>query len=156
MFGGFLRFSSLLLWGAVTCSFLICFWQLLMCRVHQEKRFKFCLDTKNNGALPWIWPAILPHTFCQKSSPSHIYMWAKRGGTPSFNRIFLFWGSLHSFNFFLWWANQNNSLQKNKNKKIKKIVLVRHPQLIKYQSPVRGHTLIFCLDLMLPPSTQGY
>jgi hypothetical protein len=23
-----------------------------MCQMHQEEGFKFCLDTKNNGALP--------------------------------------------------------------------------------------------------------
>jgi hypothetical protein len=33
-------------------------------------------------------------------------------------------GSLHSFNFFLQWANQIGSLQKNK------IELVRHPHII--------------------------
>jgi hypothetical protein len=30
------------------------------------------------------------HMFCPKSSPSHIYRWAKGGGTPSIHRIFNF------------------------------------------------------------------
>jgi hypothetical protein len=30
------------------------------------------------------------HMFCPKSSPSHLYRWAKGGGTPSSHRIFYF------------------------------------------------------------------
>jgi hypothetical protein len=30
------------------------------------------------------------HIFCPKSSPSHLYRWAKGGGPSSFNRIFYF------------------------------------------------------------------
>ncbi len=41
-----------LLWGAITFSFLIHFRQMLVCQMRQEEGLKFCLDTKNNGALP--------------------------------------------------------------------------------------------------------
>ncbi len=53
----------------VTFSFLICFWQLLMCEMLQEERFKFCLAIENNGALPLdparpdrlsVWSTIYP------------------------------------------------------------------------------------------------
>ncbi len=53
----------------VTLSFLICFWQLLMCEMLQEERFKFCLAIENNGALPLdparpdrlsVWSTIYP------------------------------------------------------------------------------------------------
>jgi len=37
----------------LTFPFLIYFWWLLVCQMHEEERFKFCSDTKNNGALPW-------------------------------------------------------------------------------------------------------
>jgi hypothetical protein len=43
---------------------------------------------------------------------------------PSFHIIFYF-GELHSFNFFLWWADQIGSQHQKK-----KVELVRHPQLI--------------------------
>jgi hypothetical protein len=29
--------------------------------------------------------------WCPKSSPSHLYRWAKGGGTPSFHRIFYYY-----------------------------------------------------------------
>jgi len=51
--------------------------------------------------------------FCPKSSPFHLYRWAKGGGIPSFHKIFYF-GSLHSFNFFLLWANRIGSLPQKK------------------------------------------
>jgi len=40
--------------GIVTFSFLIYFWQLLMCQMRQKERIKFCLDTRNNKALPFL------------------------------------------------------------------------------------------------------
>ncbi len=44
--------------------------------------------------------ALIPYVL-PKSSPSHLYRWAKGGGTPSFHRIFLFWGaSIVSIFFF--------------------------------------------------------
>jgi hypothetical protein len=67
--------------------------------------------------------------FCPKSSPSHLYSWAKGGGTPSFHRIFYF-GEPPQFQLFLEWANQIGSLQKKKEKRKKEVEVVRHPQLI--------------------------
>ncbi len=62
--------------------------------------------------------------FCPKSSPSHLYRWAKGGGTPSFHRIFYFGGASIVSTLFLGWANQIGSLKK------KKVGLVRYLQLI--------------------------
>jgi hypothetical protein len=50
----------------------------------------------------------------------------QRGEALHLSRESFILGSLHSFNFFLWWANQIGSLQNQK----KKVGLVRHPQLI--------------------------
>jgi len=48
------EFLTPLLWRARTFSFLIRFWQLLVCQMCQEEGFKFCLDTKNMKPSPWI------------------------------------------------------------------------------------------------------
>ncbi len=55
------------------------------------------------------------HMFCPKSSPSHLYRWAKGGGNPSFHRIFYFGGASIVSTFFLQWPNQIGSVKKNKN-----------------------------------------
>jgi hypothetical protein len=42
---------------------------------------------------PRVFPnstALWSNMSCPKSSPSHLYRWAKGGGTPSFHRIFYF------------------------------------------------------------------
>jgi hypothetical protein len=50
-------------------SFLICFQQLLVCRMCEEEGFKFCLDTRNNRALPL--DLACPDSFkCLVTSPS--------------------------------------------------------------------------------------
>jgi hypothetical protein len=58
-FGGSVSLSfSPLLWGGgggggcLIFSFKIRFPQLLVCHMHQEEGFKFCLDTRNNKTLP--------------------------------------------------------------------------------------------------------
>jgi len=64
----FLSFRPSLFWGAVIFSFLICFWWLLVCQMYQEEGFKFCLDTRNNGALPLDW-----------ACPEHLSLWSPAG-----------------------------------------------------------------------------
>jgi len=65
--------------------------------------------------------------FCPKSSPSHLYRWAKgRGGTPSFHRIFYFGGASIASIFL---GGQPDWLMEKKKKK-EEGGLVRHPQLI--------------------------
>jgi hypothetical protein len=66
------------------------------------------------------------HMFCPKSSPSHLYSWAKGGGNPLFRKIFYLGGASMVSTFFLRWANQIGSLQKKK----KKVGHVRHALLI--------------------------
>ncbi len=63
------------------------------------------------------------HMFCPKSSPSHLYRWAKGGGISSFHRIFYFGGSLHSFNFCFCYGPIKLAHCK------KEVGHVRHPQL---------------------------
>jgi hypothetical protein len=55
------------------------------------------------------------HMFYPKSSPSHLYRWAQGEGTPSFNRIFYFWGAFIVSTFFCDWPlGQSKSLLKKK------------------------------------------
>ncbi len=57
---GFAMFCGLSFWvldpstlgGSLTFSFPINFWWFWVHQKHQEEGFKFCLDTKNNKALP--------------------------------------------------------------------------------------------------------
>ncbi len=52
-FGGlFFEFLTPLFWTAITFSILFHFWQFLMHYICQKEWFNFCLDTKNNWALP--------------------------------------------------------------------------------------------------------
>ncbi len=54
--------------------------------------------------------------FCLKSSPFHLYRWAKGGGNPSFHRIFYFWGaSIVSTFFFGDGPIKLDHCKKNKN-----------------------------------------
>jgi hypothetical protein len=48
----FFQFLTLYTLGGVTFSLLICFQQLSVRQMHQEKGFNFCLDIRNKGALP--------------------------------------------------------------------------------------------------------
>jgi hypothetical protein len=72
--------------------------------------------------------------FSPKSSPSHLYRWAKGGGTHlSVESSIL--GSLHSFNFFFFFffaMGQSNWLISKR----KKVGLVRHPQLVNYETEI--------------------
>jgi hypothetical protein len=71
-----------------------------------------------------IAPHFPPICFAQSPPLSHLYTWAKGGGTPSFHRIF------QSFNLFLWYTNQIGSLQKQK------VGLVAHPKLINMKQKI--------------------
>ncbi len=91
----------------------------------------FMFPSMGSHQVPNVFPNGVPnstslssHMFYPKPSFSQLYRWAKWRATPSFHKIFYFGETFHSFNLFLQWANQNNSLQK------KKVGLVRHPQLI--------------------------
>ncbi len=71
----FSEFLTLLLWGAITFSFLIRLLWLLLCQMCKEEGFKIYLDTRNNEALPLdpvclerlnVWSLIdLPYFFKQ-------------------------------------------------------------------------------------------
>ncbi len=51
--GFFFEFLTPFILGVITFSLLIRFRQLLVCQMCQEEGFKFCLDTRSNGALPF-------------------------------------------------------------------------------------------------------
>ncbi len=61
--------------------------------------------------------------FCPKSSPFHLYRWAKGGGIPSCNKIFFLGGASIISTFFC-----DGPIKITYCKK--KVGLVRHPQLI--------------------------
>jgi hypothetical protein len=72
---------------------------------------------------------IAPHfnlTCLAQSPPLHTYIGEPKAEALHLSIEFSILGYLHSFNFFLWWANQIGSLRK----KTKKVGLVRHLQLI--------------------------
>jgi len=71
----FLSSWPTLFWGAITFSFLISFRQLLVSQMHQEERFKFCLDTRNNGALPLDPPC---HERLNVQSPVSLFYTSER------------------------------------------------------------------------------
>jgi len=48
-----LQHWSPLLWGAITFSFQIHFWQFLVLQMCQEEGFNICFNTKNKRALPF-------------------------------------------------------------------------------------------------------
>jgi len=48
----FFEFLTLFTLWVIIFSFLIHFWWLLVCQMHREEGFKFCLDTRNSGVLP--------------------------------------------------------------------------------------------------------
>jgi hypothetical protein len=66
------------------------------------------------------------HMFCAKSSPSHLYMWAKGGGTPSFHRIFYILGAFLVSTPFYFYFFCNGPI-KLAHCKLKKVGLLRHP-----------------------------
>jgi hypothetical protein len=68
-------------------------------------------------------PGFNPICFAQ-SPPLLTYVGGPKGEALCLSIESSILGSIHSFNFFLRWANQIGSLQK------KKVGLVRHPQLI--------------------------
>ncbi len=70
-----------------------------------------------------IAPRFNPICFAQ-SPPILTYIGGPKGEALHLSIESSILGSLHSFNSFLWWANQIDSLQKTK------VGLVRHPQLI--------------------------
>ncbi len=97
MFGGLFFLSSwppLLLLKTRTFSFLICFQRLLVCQMRQQEKLQFCLDTKNNGALPLdpacpvVWsPARLPWSTPEKED----------------------------FDFFLWYPTHTHQVSQEKS-----------------------------------------
>jgi hypothetical protein len=48
----FFEFSTPCTLGSYNFLFVIHFGRLLMCQIHQEEGFKFCLDSRNNGPIP--------------------------------------------------------------------------------------------------------
>ncbi len=72
---------------------------------------------------PRVFPIapIFIHMFCRKSSPSHVYTWAKGRGTPSFHRFFYIWGASIGSIFFCYGPI------KLAHSKRKKVGLLTHP-----------------------------
>ncbi len=66
------------------------------------------------------------HMFCPKSSPSHLYRWAKGGSNLSFHRIFYFRRASIVSIFFFFAMGQSNWLIAKK----KEVGRVRHIQRI--------------------------
>ncbi len=95
-----------------------------LCSQHVPFKFSMC----SPRVFP-IAPGFNPHMFCSKSSPSHLYRWAKGGGIPSFHKIFYLGEPISSIfqPLFFFAMGQSNWLIGTK----KKVgLVVGHPQLI--------------------------
>ncbi len=52
------EFLTPLLWGAITFSFIIYFWQFLVPEMCQKEEFNIYLDTKKKEPTLWIWTSV--------------------------------------------------------------------------------------------------
>jgi hypothetical protein len=69
--GLFFWILTLITLGVITFTILIHFWWFWVCQMLQQEGFKFCLDTRNNKALPLdlVCPEHLKGSFTSRSIP---------------------------------------------------------------------------------------